>query len=867
MKYINSKASFILVLCYFFFQLGIQNGSAQSTNLQYYLPDEPYNPAILDPEAFYGFQPGDWHLSFDQVQSYLRYLTEKTDRLRYQEYAKSHEQKTLFQLLISSPENQENLLTIRQAHMDLTIPEKSKAVDKGSLPVVIQLAYTTHGNEQSGMHAAVFMAYYLAAGQSPSVQRMLQTSIIILDPCMNPDGTQRFITQVNSNRNVHVTSAPIQAEWNNSWPGGRGNHYMFDLNRDWISMTQPESRGRIQRFQEWMPNVLCDYHEMGSQETYFFQPGVPSRTNALTPTMNQELTKKIGQYHAKAFDENGSLYYTKENFDDYFYGKGSTYPDINGSVGILFEQASSRGISVQTQRGKLSFQQTIRNQITASFSSLAAAQEMRMELHDYKENFYLESAAQSAADPIRGWLMDLDSDQTRIARIVDLMQMHQIKVYRTKVPFSTGDQAFDTGSLYVPYQQRQYKLIKSLFEPVKSFTDSIFYDISAWNIPMSFRARHAAIPREKGLTNDELEWIDSESLSVKSQSVPYSQVGYVIPWKDYFSARALHLLTSENVQVLIAGEKSRFSGKTGPVEVMPGDLLIPATQIGIFEEQIHQKMQSIAQKTGLEIQSLLSGLALSGKDFGSPTHIPARTIKPLLLVGSGISTADAGEIWHHLDTEMGFPPQLVPAELWSSVNLDQYTHILLAGRPSITKEQTKTFSDWIRSGGNVISSNGAANSWLKDQGLIQLQDSNLFQKPVEKSYIPYHEIMKNNGAKQINGAIFQLKADGSHPLFYGIQASNVPIFHRGTQFYKLPENVQASPAVYADEYLLSGYVPNDLTRKPSGLPAIITHGLDKGRIITFFFQPLHRGQWPGTAKIWQNAFHFGHILPSSALQR
>ena len=307
MSYYTIRADWRHLIAALALLINVSISTGQETKTSYFLPEINYNPAILEPKDYFGFQPGDWHLSFDQVNAYMRYLAEKSDRLMLQEYARSHEQKVLFQLIWSSPDNLENLQAIRQAHQDLTYPDKSQSIDMGSLPAVLQLAYSTHGNEQSGMHAAVFVAYYLAAAQDPSLDRMMPSMVILLDPCMNPDGIQRFVTQVNSHRNTMADTDPYMTTWNNSWPGGRGNHYLIDLNRDWIFMTQPESKGRIRRFHEWIPNVLCDYHEMGSQETYFFQPGVPGRTHAMTPAANLEMTSRIASYHARALDENGGF--------------------------------------------------------------------------------------------------------------------------------------------------------------------------------------------------------------------------------------------------------------------------------------------------------------------------------------------------------------------------------------------------------------------------------------------------------------------------------------------------------------------------------------------------------------------------------
>jgi hypothetical protein len=269
---------------------------------------------------------------------------------------------------------------------------------------------------------------------------------------------------------------------------------------------------------------------------------------------------------------------------------------------------------------------------------------------------------------------------------------------------------------------------------------------------------------------------------------------------------------------------------------------------------------------GLDVQSLETGLAVRGKDLGSPAHQPTRKVRTMLLAGPGISPPDCGEAWHHLDQELGMPAVLVNPEQWSGLDWSDFTHVILSGRPGISKEQAKPLQDWIKKGGTVISY-GAGNQWLRELGWITLADTNLMPSKPATEYRPYNELAKQTGSRQINGAIFQLKTDTQHPLFYGITQGNLAVFHRGTQFYKIPENIQAAPAVYASEFLLSGFVPSGMTAKPAGLPATIAFAQDRGRIICFQFQPLHRGQWPGTSKIINNALFFSHLISAGTLQR
>ncbi|MCB0545634.1 MAG: zinc carboxypeptidase, partial [Saprospiraceae bacterium] len=285
-------------------------------SLQYYLPDISYDTAIPTPAAVLGYEVGAWHVTHDQLLAYMRSLDQASDRISIVEYGRSHENRPLICLIITDPANRARLDEVKAARNRLVNPVAGALEVSADLPAVNYMGYSIHGNEASGSNAAMIVAYYLAAAQTPEVQNLLKNTVILLDPCFNPDGIQRFSSWVNSRRSRNGATDPVADEFNEPWPKGRYNHYWFDLNRDWIVAQQPETRGRVALFQEWHPNVLTDHHEMGSHSTFFFQPGVPSRVHPITPLRNQELTAQIAVYHAKKLSGEHVLFYSGENFDD-----------------------------------------------------------------------------------------------------------------------------------------------------------------------------------------------------------------------------------------------------------------------------------------------------------------------------------------------------------------------------------------------------------------------------------------------------------------------------------------------------------------------------------------------------------------------
>ncbi|HSI71366.1 MAG TPA: M14 family zinc carboxypeptidase, partial [Gillisia sp.] len=369
------------------FILSLQTYAQEDLDLSYYLPqDISYDENITTPQEVLGYIPGEWHVTHDLLLTYMRTLAEESPRITIENRGKTYEGRPLILLTITSPENHNNLEQIRQDHLKLT-RENSSNLNTANMPIVVNQGFSIHGNEASGSNAALLAAYYLAAGQGTKIEELLNNTIILFDPSFNPDGLQRFAYWANTNRSHNLNPDPQDREFSEVWPGGRTNHYWFDMNRDWLPAQLPESRARIETFHKWHPNILTDHHEMGSNSSFFFQPGIPSRTHPLTPQMNQDLTKEIGTYHAAALDKIGSLYYTEEDYDDFYYGKGSTFPDINGSIGILFEQGSSRGHVQETNNGLLTFPFTIRNQFTTALSTLEAAVGMREKILNFQREF------------------------------------------------------------------------------------------------------------------------------------------------------------------------------------------------------------------------------------------------------------------------------------------------------------------------------------------------------------------------------------------------------------------------------------------------------------------------------------------------
>jgi Zinc carboxypeptidase len=390
------------------------------------LPKVSRLDSIKTPQQFYGFAIGSRHLRHDQVVDYLQYLEGVSDRVHLLQYGRTHGQRPLLVCVISHPTNVAKLDQLQKQRRKLTTGKFKGSV--GDQLLVMSMGYCVHGDEASAVNCAPLVAYHLASAQDEQTLKFLQQSIALIDPALNPDGVDRFANWANENRGYYASPNPIDREHQQPWPGGRTNYYMFDLNRDWLPAVHPESSGRIKLFHAWKPNVVLDFHEMGGNSSFFFQPGEPKRINPYSPQENRRLTKLFAAEHARVMDDANELFYSEENFDDFYIGKGSTYPDLQGAVGILFEQASTRGLKFANQRVSRHFRDTIANQLRMSLSSLRSATEQHDQLLQLQVDFFKTALQTAEQHAVKAYL--LTGSPSRLAAAAQLLKLHSVQVYR-----------------------------------------------------------------------------------------------------------------------------------------------------------------------------------------------------------------------------------------------------------------------------------------------------------------------------------------------------------------------------------------------------------------------------------------------------
>ncbi|NHE59126.1 M14 family metallopeptidase [Cyclobacterium plantarum] len=839
-----------------FFLLIIFVARAQEASLDYYLPEDfTYEANIPEPSAVLGFEVGEWHANHSQVVQYFTAIAASSPRATLINYGSTYEKRPLIMLAVSSPENIENLESIKTQRAAL----RNSNAAPGNMPVVMYMGHSVHGNEPSGVNASLLSAYHFTA--AIELEEDLENMVLLIDPAINPDGINRFASWVNSHKSYFPSGDPNNRELNEPWPRGRTNHYWFDLNRDWLPVQHPESRGRIEQLQEWLPNIVLDFHEMGTNNTFFFQPGIPSRNNPLTPEKNFELTERIAQYHARYLDEIGSLYYTKESFDDYYYGKGSTYPDIQGAVGILFEQASSRGHLQENAFGEISFPFTIRNQFTTALSSFEAARDMRQELNQYMVDFYQESKQAYTEDDDKAYIFGAQEDYGRTYHFADILLQHDIQLYSLEEDVTLNGVPFESGkSFIVPLDQPQYKLIKTMFETRSTFTDSLFYDVSTWNMPMAFNVDFMALS-SKILNLAKVEDV-SGGLTFKEGRVlgAAGAYSYAFEWKEYYAPKALYQLMDKGYQLRLAHKP--FQNQLGKI-FSRGTILVEKGNTEKSDAAFFDDLSEVAKGTGITIHALTTGYT-SGINLGSPSIDVLEKPSIAILVDEGVSSSDAGEIWHLFDQRMNIPITLIPTGRMSSADLNRYNVLVMPSGSygSIGKNGIGKLDTWIRNGGTLVA-RGSAMDWLAKEELasfnfLSREDSAAFSQK------QYADMDNERGAKVTGGAIFKAKLDITHPVAYGYSSEEIHVFKSGNQFLKPAKNPYANPLIYTAEPLASGYVHPENLEMIKNNGVIQVSAMGSGRTIGFVDNPNFRAFWFGTNKLFLNAVFFGQTISGAS---
>lgn len=846
--------------------------------LDYYLPGgAAYDPQVPTPEQFLGFQVGEWHLRSELVTAYLRAVAAAApERVKFEVLGHTHERKPLVGLTITAPENHARLEEIRTAHLALLDPEKSASANLSAMPVVVDLGYSIHGNEPSGLNAMVLVVYHLAAAQDEKTVEQLRRAVILVEAQRNPDGNDRAAQWFNQHKSLSAPSAdPADREHNEAWPRGRFNHYWFDPNRDWLPLVHPEAQARAELFHRWRPNVLTDHHEMGTNSTFFFQPGVPSRNNPTSPKQVFEMTHKIAAFHQRALDGRGIFYYSEQGFDDFYPGKGSTYPDLHGTVGILFEQASSRGHAQESDNGVVTFPFTIRNQVLTSFSTLEAAVALRAELLAMQREFPKETAAAAAASKVKAYVFGDDNDPARAWAFLDLLAKHRIEVRALANEFSVNGRTYSPGKAWVVLtQQSQYRLLTEIFTKRTQFEDTIFYDVSGWTIPLAYNLPYA-----------ELEQAPATGAVVGRPAFPagalvggHSSYAYIFHWNGYFAPRALQRLHRAGIFVkgLTSGIEA-IVADGARVAFAPGAILVPVGMQADKAALIRSVIDTIAKEDAVTVYGCGTGLTPKGVDLGSSSFVPLAPARVALVVGDGVDPHDVGAAWHVLDQRVGLTPTLLEIDQLERANLTRYTTVVMTdGRYDTLEAAAATnLKAFVRAGGTLLVM-GRAAQWAGKNEIAALEFTGggapgigagrnappptTVEGAESGKRFPYGSAADREAQKLVAGALFSASIDNTHPLGFGFADDRLTLCRKNTIILKPAKSPYETPAVYTANPLQSGYASEQNQKAIANTAAIVALPSGRGAVVAMPDEPNFRGFWYGGNRVFFNAIFYGRTI-------
>lgn len=792
---------------------------------------------LKSPSEFLGYELGTQFTRHHEVVDYYQYLASASpERVQLNEYGKTNERRPLLLAYISSAENIKNLESIRKEHLKNTSGEgkPSKAI--------VWLSYNVHGNESVSTEASMQTAYELLTKKA----EYLQNTVVLVDPCINPDGRDRYVNWYNETKNTPNNVDPNSKEHHEGWLSGRANHYMFDLNRDWAWLTQVESQQRLKFFNKWLPHVHVDFHEQGVDDPYYFAPAAEPWHEVVTD-FQRDFQKKIGKNHAKYFDTNGWFYFTKERFDLLYPSYGDTYPTYNGGIGMTYEQGGSgrAGLGIITSIGDtLTLKDRIAHHHTTGLSTVEVASKNAQKLNDEFKKFYTDRNFFYKSYVLNG-------DQDKINALTKLLDQHEIKYQASKATtvkgfnYSTGkigSMKTSANSLVIPGNQSKGTLVKVLFEPNAKLSDSVTYDITAWSLPHAYGLNAVA-------TTTAVTGTDYTKNEVPSENLSTNAYAFLTDWNSMNDARFLAELIQEKIRVRYNYKPFSLDGKNhkrGTLIIARGD------------NKNHKDFLGTLQKVAIKHKKVLTpaqtGFVDSGKDFGSGWVQMIDDVKVAVLSGDPTSTLRFGEIWHFFEQQLHYPFAVIDADYMNRIDLSEYDVLILPGGwgySDFMKEDTlKDLKEWVRNGGKLIAMGGAISSISGKKG-FGLEKKEI-EKDSSKSMRPYDGSERERIKNAITGAIFKTKVDNTHPLAFGYDSSYFTLKLGNDAF----DYLSKGNVVYLEENQnkpVSGFAGSTAQKRIDKTLVFGVEGFGRGSVVYMVDNPLFRGFWENGKLFFANA--------------
>lgn len=792
---------------------------------------------LQSPSQFLGFELGSQFTRHHEVVDYFKHVADaKPEEVQLISYGTTYERRPLLLAFISSKANMSRLEEIQKAHLS--------AIEGGTTPnvAIVWLSYNVHGNESVSTEAAMKTIYELLTNR----QQWLENTVVIIDPCINPDGRDRYVNWYYENKNFPNNVDPNSAEHHEGWHTGRSNHYMFDLNRDWAWLTQKESQQRLKMYNQWMPHVHADFHEQGVDEPYYFAPAAEPYHEVIT-NFQRSFQETIGRNHAKYFDAEGWFYFTKEVFDLFYPSYGDTYPTYNGAIGMTYEQGGSgrAGLGIITKIGDtLTLTDRIEHHYTTGLSTVEISSQNAQKLNQEFKTFFKPKNY-----PYKSYVMSGNLD--RLKKMSSFLENHGIKFDLTEEDLMLKGYDYQIGAerskkmngskLVVSTDQTKGTLVKVLFEPDAKLSDSLTYDITAWSLPYAYGFETMA-------TTTKVNVSKSEPLASNNSSVETGAYAHLVSWSSMEDAKFLADLYRQGIKVRASYAPFAAMG----VQFERGSLIIVSSDNKNVPD-FFQKLEKTALKWNRKVMPTPTGFVDSGKDFGSEYVQMIKAPKIAAISGGPTSTLRFGEIWHFFEQDLGYPLTVIDESYFSRIDLDEYDILILPdgyyGGSRLGKYLPK-LKKWVASGGKLIVMGNAISAVDGEEGFA-IKAKERKEAEGEPALRPHEDLERSRIKDAITGAIFKTVVDNTHPLAYGYSNSYFSL-KLGSAAYEYLSN---GNVVYlqGDAQPVSGFAGSEARDRIQNTLIFGVENHGGGQVIYMVDNPLFRGFWENGKLFFANA--------------
>ena len=812
---------------------------------------------LQTPSEFLGYQLGEQFTPHHRVVDYYRYLATASKNIRLEEYGKTNEGRPLLLAFVASAENIGNLEEIRKNNLRLA--GINKEVSTANQPAIVWLSYNVHGNESVSTEASLQTIFDLLDPTNQRTALWLKNTVVIIDPCLNPDGRERYVNFYNPVRNLIPDAFPASREHFEPWPGGRANHYYFDLNRDWAWQSQLETQQRMLVYNKWLPQVHVDFHEQGVNEPYYFAPAAEPYHQDISK-WQREFQTIIGKNNARYFDKNGWMYFTRERFDLLYPSYGDTYPIYNGSVGMTYEQGGSgrAGLAIINAEGDtLTLKARIEHHHTTGLSTVeAVSQNAAKAVSEFKN--YFDASKSNPPGEYKTYVVRGENTE-KLKTLATMLQRNGIEFGYGSAKGANGYNYFtgkkenfriEKSDMVISAYQPKSVLLKVLFEPQTYVSDSATYDITAWSLPYAFGLQAFA-------TSENLKSLSASlpEVPIFDSEVP-NPVAYIANWNSLSDVKFLAQLLKYNIKV----RYSEIPFETGGKRFNAGSLIIARTSNDGFGDGFGQIIKSLALSSGITLQAISSAFVDKGADLGSNKVRLIRKPKIMAITGESSSSLSFGQVWHFFEQQIKYPLSIIRAEDLNRVNLNEFDVIIFPDG-NYPDPGSEKIQQWVRAGGKLIVMEGAVAQLAGKKGFDLKSKEE--PKKNEKDLDPYEDLKiyenreRESVRANIPGAIYKVDLDNTHPLGFGFPGfyHTLKLDDKVYQFLGSGWNV----GVLKKDNYVTGFVGAQAKKKLVDGLLFGVQDMGNGSVVYLADDPLFRSFWENGKLLFSNAvFMVGH---------